>query len=46
MPRQTPTGSNRRQVPKKRPVLPPKQAPRPALKPLARTMNKQHRGGR
>ena len=30
----------------KRPVLPPKQAPRPALKPQPRVMNKQHRGGR
>jgi hypothetical protein len=26
--------------------LPPKHAPRPVLKPLARTLPKQHRGGR
>jgi hypothetical protein len=30
----------------KRPVLPPKRAPRPALKPQPRVMPKQHRGGR
>ncbi len=44
MPR-NPTGN---QVPKlsKRPVLPPKRAMRPALKPQPRVMNKQHRGGR
>ncbi|RKQ91475.1 hypothetical protein C8N24_1297 [Solirubrobacter pauli] len=31
----------------KRPLLPPKRAPRPALKPIARQMPKQqHRGGR
>lgn len=31
----------------KRPMLPPKRAPRPALKPIARQMPKQqHRGGR
>ena len=30
----------------KRHILPPKQAPRPALKPQPRVMNKQHRGGR
>jgi hypothetical protein len=45
MPRK-PTGTNRQPLPKKRPLLAPKQAPRPALKPAARTMNKQHRGGR
>jgi hypothetical protein len=31
---------------KKRPLLPPKRAPRPALKPQPRVMPKQHRGGR
>ena len=31
---------------KKRPPLPPKRAPRPALKPQPRVMPKQHRGGR
>ncbi len=46
MQRQLPHRGNRQSVPKKRPLLPPKQAPRPALKPAARTMNKQHRGGR
>jgi hypothetical protein len=30
----------------KRPLLPPKRVPRPALKPQPRVMNKQHRGGR
>jgi hypothetical protein len=30
----------------KRVVLPPKKAPRPALKPQPRVMPKQHRGGR
>jgi hypothetical protein len=30
----------------KRPALPPKRVPRPALKPQPRVMNKQHRGGR
>lgn len=30
----------------KRPMLPPKRAPRPALKPMSRAMPKQHRGGR
>jgi hypothetical protein len=46
MPRQIPARGNRPMVPKKRPLLPPKPAPRPVLKPAARTMNKQHRGGR
>jgi hypothetical protein len=46
MRRQTPARGNRQPVPKKRPLLPPKPAPRPALKPAARTMHKQHRGGR
>ena len=46
MPRQVPPRGNRPPLPKKRPLLPPKQAPRPALKPAARTMNKQNRGGR
>jgi hypothetical protein len=46
MPRQIPSRVNLPSVPKKRPLLAPKQAPRPALKPAARTMNKQHRGGR
>ncbi len=32
--------------PSKRPVLPPKRTPRPALKPQPRVMPKQHRGGR
>jgi hypothetical protein len=45
MPRK-PIGTNRQSVPKKRPLLPPKQAKRPALKPQPRQMNKQHRGGR
>jgi hypothetical protein len=39
-------GSTRQPVGKKRPLLPPKRAPRPALRPQARVMNKQHRGGR
>jgi hypothetical protein len=39
-------GSARQPVGKKRPMLPPKRAPRPALKPQARVMHKQHRGGR
>ena len=39
-------GSARQPVGKKRPMLPPKRAPRPALKPQARVMPKQHRGGR
>lgn len=30
----------------KRPLLPPKRQPRPALKPQPRQMPKQHRGGR
>jgi hypothetical protein len=30
----------------KRPLLPPKKAARPALKPQPRVMPKQHRGGR
>ena len=30
----------------KRPMLPPKRAPRPALKPVPRQMPKQHRGHR
>lgn len=30
----------------KRPLLPPKRAPRPVFKPQARVMPKQHRGGR
>lgn len=30
----------------KRPLLPPKRAPRPVLKPMSRAMPKQHRGGR
>jgi hypothetical protein len=30
----------------KRPLLPPKKAARPALKPQPRLMPKQHRGGR
>ena len=30
----------------KRPMLPPKRAPRPALKPMPRQMPKQHRGHR
>ena len=36
------------QVPKlsKRPLIPPKRAMRPALKPQPRVMPKQHRGGR
>ena len=33
-------------APKKRAQLPPKKAPRPALKPQPRLMPKQHRGGR
>jgi hypothetical protein len=43
-----PRNPNANQVPKlsKRPVLPPKRAMRPALKPQPRVMNKQHRGGR
>ena len=36
----------RQPVAKKRPLLPPKRAPRPALKPQSRAMPKQHRGGR
>ena len=36
----------RQSVGKKRPPLPPKQAPRPALRPQPRMMLKQHRGGR
>ena len=39
-------GSARQPVPKKRPLLPPKRAPRPVLKPQSRAMPKQHRGGR
>ena len=35
-----------RQVANKRPLLPPKKAARPALKPQPRVMPKQHRGGR
>jgi hypothetical protein len=30
----------------KRPMLPPKRAPRPALKPMSRAMPKTHRGNR
>ena len=41
-----PNGTPRTPVAKKRPLLPPKQALRPALKPQPRQMNKQHRGGR
>jgi len=33
-------------APNKRVVLPPKKAPRPALKPQPRVLPKQHRGGR
>ena len=40
------TSGQTRQPPSKRPLLPPKRAPRPALKPQPRVMNKQHRGGR
>jgi hypothetical protein len=43
---QRPTPSARQSLGKKRPQLPPKRAPRPALKPQPRVMNKQHRGGR
>ena len=39
-------GSARQPVAKKRLLLPPKRAQRPALKPQARVMHKQHRGGR
>jgi hypothetical protein len=41
-----PTGTNRRPVAKKRPLLPPKQAKRPAPKLQPRQMPKQHRGQR
>jgi hypothetical protein len=40
------TSGQSRQQPSKRPMLPPKRVPRPALKPQPRVMNKQHRGGR
>jgi hypothetical protein len=41
-----PRNPQSRQLAKKRPLLPPKKAARPALKPQPRVMNKQHRGGR
>ena len=41
-----PRNTQSRPVSKKRPVLPPKRAARPALKPPPRLMPKQHRGGR
>jgi hypothetical protein len=43
-----PRRRNGRPVPpmSKRPPLPPKRLPRPALKPQPRVMPKQHRGGR
>lgn len=40
------SGNARKPVIGKRPILPPKRAPRPALKPQARVLPKQHRGGR
>jgi hypothetical protein len=44
MPRRT---NGQKPLPKRHPLpLPPKRAPRPALKPQPRTMNKQFRGGR
>lgn len=46
MQRTTPNGSARQSLGKRRPMLPPKRAPRPVLKPQARVMPKQHRGGR
>ena len=40
------TSGQSRQQPSKRPLLPPKRAPRPALGPRpGAVMNKQHRGG-
>jgi hypothetical protein len=41
-----PRNPQSRQVAKKRPLLPPKKAARPALKPQPRVLLKQHRGGR
>jgi hypothetical protein len=38
--------STRQPLGKKRPLLPPKRQQRPALRPQARVMPKQHRGGR
>jgi hypothetical protein len=40
------SGNHRKPFAAKRPMLPPKRALRPALKPQARVMHKQHRGGR
>ena len=38
--------SARKKPSTKRPMLPPKRAPRPALKPMSRAMPKMHRGNR